>query len=208
MIIVEGPDGGGKSTLVRVLSERFGFPIANRVVGPDTKPLVDLVAWTEDNVSKGFQRVIFDRHRLISEPIYSPFKDGEPTRAFLDFGWLGDVMWHFYQCKPIIIYALPDLETVRANALDPETDNAAVAEWINHIYAGYVARIAQDACWGVGRLYNYKTTKLDTIFSWVEFQLTQRISDDTSGRLNLPGPRHAPDSATVPGQRRRTPRTH
>lgn len=204
MIIVEGPDGGGKSTLVRTLNSELGLPVAEKVVGSDTKPLTDIVKWTEDNVSQGFQSMIFDRHRLISEPIYSPFRNGEPSAPFLDISWLGDMMWRFYQCKPIIIYALPPLEVVRANVFNPSTDNAHVSEWINHIYAGYLARVTIDGCMGVGKLYNYKTSRMDNLLSWINFQLEQRVSDDTSGRIHLPGPRLAPDSSTVPGQRRRT----
>ena len=202
MIIVEGPDGGGKSTLVKALHNYFGFPIADKVVASDTRPLRDLVTWTEQNVQQGFQHQIFDRHRLISEPIYGPFKSSEPTWSFLNQGWVSEMMWQFYQCKPIIIYALPSLETVRANVYDPSTDNEFIAEWINHIYAGYVARVSIDAAHGVGRLYNYPSTKLDDLFSWISNQLKQRVSDDTSGRLNLPGPRPAPDSSAKSGRSR------
>jgi hypothetical protein len=211
VIIVEGPDGGGKSTLVQTLSQELNFPVAERVVGSDTKPLTDIVKWTENNVSQGFQLVIFDRHRLISEPIYSPFRDGEPPASFLDISWLGDMMWRFYQCKPIIIYALPPLEVVRANVFDPSNDNAYVAEWINHIYAGYLARVSLDGCMGVGKLYNYKTSRIDDLLSWINLQIKQRISDDTSGRVyyndkrvRLPAPRSSADPSTVSGQRRRT----
>lgn len=203
MIIVEGPDGGGKSTLVKTLSAELGLPVAPRVVGSDTRPLTDLAVWTERNVDQGFQRVIFDRHRLISEPIYSPFKNHEPTSRFMNLNWVADMTWRFYtQCKPIIIYALPPIGEVHRNVQNPDSDNLVVQEWINHIYAGYVARASIDFSRGVGRLYNYKVTRLDDILGWVKLMIEDRESHDSA---RLPGPRQAPDSATVPGQRRRTP---
>jgi hypothetical protein len=201
VIIVEGPDGGGKSTLVRTLSAQLKLPVSPRVVGSDTRALVDLVAWTEQNVEKGFQRLIFDRHRLISEPIYSPLKNADPASKFLDLGWISDMTWRFYQAKPIVIYALPSLETVVSNVQDPMTDNEFVRDWIHHIYAGYVARAAIDFTKGVGRLYNYKVTRLDDIVKWVQWNIDQRTSERDAA-AQLPGPRTASDSASIPGQRR------
>lgn len=187
MIIVEGPDGSGKSTLVDRLSRTLKLPVAGKVVGSDTQPLLDIKKWTEDNVSKGFQPVIFDRHRLISEPIYGPAMRRRQNGEFYDLTWLSDMMWRFYQAKPILIYCLPDILTVRMNVLDEGTDNAAVRDHIAAIYAGYVARASLDFTRGVGRLYNYKTTKLDDIVSWINFKLEGRVTDDH--RVQFPGPR-------------------
>ncbi|MCA1807247.1 MAG: ATP-binding protein [Actinobacteria bacterium] len=53
MIVVEGPDGAGKTTLIRDLSALLNIPVAPRVVSQETKAMVDLRQWTEDNVSRG-----------------------------------------------------------------------------------------------------------------------------------------------------------
>lgn len=199
MVIVEGPDGGGKTTLIRELSSALNLPVAPKVVDSHTRPLVDLKRWTEENVAGGFRRQLFDRHRLISEPIYSALKDDDPTAAFMDQGWLLDVMHQFYACKPIIIYAMPELDVVIKNVSDPASDNEAVAEWIKHIYAGYVNRSTLDFIHGVGRLYNYKTTRLDDLVKWVEFNIAERYTNDRAVRI--PRPAQAPDSAAVSRQR-------
>lgn len=201
MIIVEGPDGAGKSTLVKLLSEKLNLPVAAKVVSSDTQPMTDLVAWTESNVAAGFQRTIFDRHRLISEPIYACFRDGDPTASFMDLGWLAEQMWHFYQVKPILIYCLPRLQTVVANVKNPSTDNGAVAEWIEHIYAGYVARAAADMSRGLVKLYNYEVTRADDILGWVDWKLQERSLNVQHARI----PRQSSDSPAVRGVRRTGP---
>lgn len=112
----------------------------------------------------------------------------------MDLGWLGDMMWRFYQAKPLIIYCMPDLETVRVNVHKAETDNAAVASRIAAIYAGYVARSASDFSRGVGKLYNYRTTRYDEILMWLQWGLEDRLGkgyNDHRPRL----PRQAPGSA-------------
>lgn len=187
MIIVEGPDGSGKSTLVTTLAQKLRLPVAGKVVGSDTQPLVNIRDWTEDNVARGFQPVIFDRHRLISEPIYGPAMRKRQDADFYDLTWLSNMMWQFYTAKPIIIYCLPDILTVRENVLREDTDNSAVRDHIVAIYAGYVARASIDFTKGVGRLYNYKTTRLDDLVGWVEMNLEGRVSTDD--RVQLPRPR-------------------
>lgn len=187
MIIVEGPDGGGKSTLVRKLAQQLRLPVADKVVASDTTALTDLVKWTEDNVAKGFQPVIFDRHRLISEPIYGPILKSRQDPNFCDPSWLSQQLWLFYGCKPTIIYCLPDIREVRANVAREDSDNEVVAGHIAAIYAAYVNRATLDFTRGVGRLYNYKTTKFDDLVGWVNYQLEGKITDDQ--RIHLPRPR-------------------
>jgi nicotinamide riboside kinase len=187
VIIIEGPDGSGKSTLVNKLAQELRLPVADKVVASDTTAMTDLVKWTEDNVARGFQPTIFDRHRLISEPIYGPILKPRQDPSFCDLSWLSQQLWLFYGCKPVIIYCLPDIRTVRANVAREDTDNSVVASRIAAIYAAYVNRATLDFTRGVGRLYNYETTRFDDIVGWVNFKLDGRISTDD--RVRLPFPR-------------------
>ena len=151
MIIVEGPDGAGKTTLIRQLQERYELEVAPRVVSKDTEAMTDLQVWVEDNVQRGFQDLIFDRHRLISEPIYGPILRNKQSPGFTDFPWVSHMLWRFYKSNPVIIYCLPPLETVKANiANDP--DNVVVADKIEAIYAAYAARASID--WGAAHSTN------------------------------------------------------
>lgn len=148
MIIVEGPDGAGKTTLIRELSAAFDIPIAPRVVSKDAEGLGGVgKQWVEDNLAQGFQYTLFDRHRLISEFIYGPVLRVEQEPGFTDLAWAAESLRKFRAIGPIVIYCLPHLEVVRAN-VKHDDDNTAVAEFIEPIYAGYVHRISMDIAAG------------------------------------------------------------
>lgn len=138
MIIVEGPDGAGKTTLIKTLVEATGLPVAPRVVSKDAEAMVDLVKWTEDNVQAGFQPLIFDRHRLISEPIYGPVLRAELTPEFMDTEWFYTQLDNLYACNPFIIYCLPSIHTVWANIMSND-DNAIFHSRMGTIQAIYGA---------------------------------------------------------------------
>lgn len=144
MLIVEGPDGAGKTTLIEAIQEHFGdIEVAPRVVSKETKALVDLEQWVDTNLDGGFQYKIFDRHRLISQPIYGPIM-GRTSHGFDKLSWLGPRLARLYrEVKPIIIYCLPDKSTVMHNIVkDPS--NEVIAPRISSIYDAYVAKAATD----------------------------------------------------------------
>lgn len=143
MLVVEGPDGGGKTTLIKLLSEELGLPVAPRVVSQGTEAMVDLKDWVDNNLEEGFQPVIFDRYRLISEPIYGPILRDQAQPGFDDITWLGPRIKRFYDLDPIIIYCLPSYDLVEDNVIS-DPNNAAVKFDIAAIYSAYVAKAAMD----------------------------------------------------------------
>lgn len=145
MIIVEGPDGAGKTTLINQLVERYGLEVAPRVVSPDTKDLVDLKVWVDKNLDDGFQWKLFDRHRLISEFCYGPTLRQEQRPGFLDMDWVHFSLWRLYtKVQPLIIYCLPPFETVHENIHRADTDNSALYGHSQQIYAAYLERSTMD----------------------------------------------------------------
>lgn len=159
MIVVEGPDGGGKSTLVSRLVEDLHIPVAPRVVSKDAEAMVDLKAWVEENVRKGFHTQLYDRHRLISEPIYGSILRDEFQPGFGDRAWLAEMNLRFYsQCSPIIIYCLPSYDVIRHNIAD-DPDNRVVWADIRRIYSLYVSKFAADAATYMFNTFIYDYTE-------------------------------------------------
>ncbi len=75
-IVVEGPDNSGKSTLINFIAPRLGMRV-ERSIGPP----VSSAEW-RDRAAQclAMDNVIFDRHPMISEPVY-----GVACRRGMDF---------------------------------------------------------------------------------------------------------------------------
>jgi hypothetical protein len=108
MIVVEGPDGGGKTTLIKEIQANFPVTIAPKIVGTQGEALTNIRAATEERVRSLNQGVVFDRHPVISGPIYHVVLGG-PTNAFMfeNPGWLWAMIELFYRAQPTIIYCIP-----------------------------------------------------------------------------------------------------
>lgn len=145
MIIVEGPDGSGKTTLIKQLAGVTQLPIAPRVVSKDAEAQVDLVEWVEKNLQQGFQATLFDRHRLISEPIYGPILRSKSEPMFDNFIWLSNQLFSLYKMGPVIIYCLPPFGAVWESVRnDPDNKVVHDERTARAIYNLYVTRASLD----------------------------------------------------------------
>lgn len=160
MIIVEGPDGAGKTTLIGQLQERYGLEVAPRVVTKGAEAMTDLKVWVEQNLAGGFQYRIFDRHRLISEYIYGPLLRKKQQPGFTDLTWSWMQLDKLYRdVQPFIIYCLPPLEVVAENIYLSGDENKVVLEHIEAMYAAYVHRASLDLIQNSGRVIIWDYTR-------------------------------------------------
>lgn len=182
-IVVEGPDGAGKSTLVKALQRVFPeLELRSKVVNKDMNPLVDLKSWVEaDNTqfvnSERYQ--LYDRHRLISELIYGPlFRPRAMAPGFIDNEWLAKQVINFYGRQPVIIYCLPPYTEVITN-ISPDRDNLSVHKNIDQLYEAYRMRAALDRNMAITYIYNYvEPDNYDIILGAVAMHTRFMVDDD------------------------------
>src|SRR5690606_19728356 len=143
MIIVEGPDGAGKTRLVLRLAQDLHLTPERRVVDKDTNALTPLKQWVNDDLASWPRKALYDRHRLISEPIYAPIVRGSMNDGFEDRLWFTLSFEQFQLMRPIIIYCLPPFEEVKHNVFKDD-DNVAVRDHIEAIYWLYHCQACRD----------------------------------------------------------------
>lgn len=182
MIVVEGPDGAGKTTLINTLASELKLPIAPRVVSKDAEAMTDLMQWVDENLHAGWQPTIFDRHRLISEPIYGPIlrEDFEP--GFSDPQWFEPRLRAFYGLNPVIIYCLPDFEVVWENVLSGD-DNKVFhgnPRGVRAIWGAYFNKAMTDyvlnrQTW----VYDYTWDQSEKMVSLMVKSIAKRIKENS-----------------------------
>lgn len=162
MIIVEGPDGGGKSTLVqKILDEWSGVQKGPRACtsdeGVDSSTLAD---WVDLNLSMSVHDdFIYDRYPLFSEPIYGPLIRGRMADGFSDLVWYLGRLSMLALKEPVIVYCLPPWEDVRSNiehAHAPTTSHLkGVLRNAEAIYQQYIVQVCQIRGWFDPLVWDY-----------------------------------------------------
>lgn len=107
MIIVEGMDNTGKTTLVRKLTSML--PLRKyKSPGPDIGE-AEQIEWVRDRLEDTDEWVIFDRFPLISEPIYGSNIRGQHNFEDPSKQYLYDI---FKNKKPLVIYCRPPRDKI------------------------------------------------------------------------------------------------
>lgn len=138
MIILEGPDGAGKTRLALRLADDLGVPINPKVVQADMSTEVDLAYWCEGQMREWPRKVIYDRFPLISEFLYGPVFKHDIRPSFKNFELLYQLHAQFELASPVVVYCLPPVSEVLQNILDETTENdAVIGTAIAGVYWGY-----------------------------------------------------------------------
>jgi hypothetical protein len=148
MLIVEGPDGAGKSHLVDRLTLDLGLLVQPRACRSDTgvDPLT-LRDWVDGDLSRPVhERAVYDRYPLISEPIYGTICRGRVAPGFDDPYWLIRSWTMLLAKEPIFVYCLPPWREVGENIdKDHLPDTEHLFQVIQHGHALYDAYVHQAA---------------------------------------------------------------
>lgn len=111
-IIVEGPDGSGKSTLILALAKLTGWKIVSGE-GPEKEPgeMMRRIEryLKEARYAEGYSTLprIFDRHPCVSQPIYSKFNGTSVVCA--------QATDKLYELKNVVVYCQPPDSTRQVN---------------------------------------------------------------------------------------------
>lgn len=144
-IVIEGPDGAGKSTLIKQLQDLYPqLQLRPRPVTSVDGPVTDLVQYVQSEAHVAQTRgehFLYDRHPLISEPIYGKMTRGHTKIGFnLDDSSLNNERESFVHDN-LVILCLPPTEAVVANVLNSsDIQMAGVMENITKIYEAYEKR--------------------------------------------------------------------
>lgn len=166
-IIVEGPDGSGKSTLVRRMTlpstaSTLKLELMPRACTSEGGPVDELAQWTIDDLGRSSEGrlELHDRYPLFSEMIYGPITRGKLATLF-------DTEWHDLAMsllrdnhQAVLVWCLPPRHMVIDNVLDEDKAKhmEGVAEQIGDIWDAYQAMIKyMVGLWGADRnvIWNY-----------------------------------------------------
>jgi hypothetical protein len=185
LIIVEGPDGSGKSTLVRRLCEAFEVESLERACSSQDGPIDELQRWTTDWLNKRqiermrfatnlkssiemYTAEIIDRHPLFSSPIYAPVCRGKVDEGF-DTDWYSGALYSLTLLEPIIVYCFPPVEVSYQNILNTkEGQMAGVLDNHHVIDALYrYQRWTMDQVGFMTAIHDYTSTTPQEADAWI-----------------------------------------
>ena len=110
MIVVEGPDNSGKSTLISKLTQKLGLTLLDRPHGPpkDASELRKRIKDLEPQYNN--KKAIIDRHPIIGESIYGPvLRNHNMLTSIKDYEILRKTFW---TSDIFIIYCRPPMDKI------------------------------------------------------------------------------------------------
>lgn len=166
MIVVEGVDNTGKTTLAKFLAEQLGFVYMHNPGPPNEQTQPEWVLFIEDSLLDVENRV-YDRHPIISEAVYGPILRDKDTLKGTGY------IVRLVELNPIIIYCRPPASVIENTILDREqlegvADNLGV---LLDVYDDYIAELENLSNLEI-YFYDYSHPRaLEYCMRWVKEQL-------------------------------------
>lgn len=135
-IIIEGPDGAGKTTLITGLTRETAIPVHEKASTSTGGPVDNIADWAKSDLATWALQplAIYDRHPMFSEIFY-----GAVIRNHVD-PWFGSdeasALAETMMSTGLVIYCLPPIETVMENILVEEQLDG-VSDHIGSLYDLY-----------------------------------------------------------------------
>jgi hypothetical protein len=181
LIIVEGPDGAGKSTLVSRIEVDWNLTRVPKAVTSTAESLFPIGKYIEDELAKGFSMRVYDRFALISSPRYLMFENRTFVDPMTNPDWLKIQHHRLSRIDPVIIYCLPPLDTVVKNLMREDNSGGKALKNIEEIYYGYLDFYARDAYNTSTMVWDYTNPDLvhvAKLLRWAEFRWKEREGID------------------------------
>lgn len=178
LILIEGMDGTGKTTLANKLLKMFPQfeykkPVPSK--GPEGQNADHMINWMLKTFKEAKENnYLLDRVNLVSEEIYGPICRG--FSILRDNEKMITVMSQFFALNPIIIYCRPQLGTIMDNLTkEPDIQMSGVLERAEPLVLAYDRFFDNWKKVGVEVIdYNYTITSEDKIKKLVSEAITKR----------------------------------
>lgn len=163
-VIVEGPDGSGKTSLIEKL--RQNIPHLTHHLKASTSqggPIPDLAQWTVTDVQTMASQApsIYDRHPLISEPIYGSLLRTEQDSKFFNADWISLNLQRASQ-NSLLLLCMPRFYSIEKNVrASQDNQMGGVVENIETIVHLYNMFYELRVWPGVLATYDYEQEQAD-----------------------------------------------
>ena len=158
-VIIEGPDGSGKTHLKESILDTFPSMLphvraADSLKGPKLDTLANWVTDDLHELPNAGVSWVYDRHPIVSEPIYGWACRGGVPEMFAKSGWVNTVKMQL-ALQSLLVVCLPPLDRVIDNVKKSGNQQMqGVVDNIELIYGGY-----KHLKWpGAVLWYDYTTT--------------------------------------------------
>lgn len=161
MIILEGPDGCGKSTLVHQLRTHLKLNLRPRFADSLGGPVDNVYDAMMSDLNSGVGKDhLYDRYPFISEPIY-----GTHIRGTYDPRFASDELTEAIDVyKPLVILCIPSYETALGN-VEASDQMPGVLENYRKIWEGYYSFLINYPYQVF--IWNYETGNIEDLFNHV-----------------------------------------